>query len=326
MKLIDVVKETYPRRLVMPLMGFPGTQLTRSTIWQNEFNHGVQFRTIRALVKRFEPDAAFFMMDLAVEAGAIGLPVEFPLHASPTVAAHPVQVEADLAQFKVVNPLCDARVYTYVETMRQMRRTLDVLRGAYITGPFTLAGLMMGASELAMATVDQPGLVHAVTAFATDVVLSYGQALVKAGADLVCILEPTASFVSPRAFREFSGQYVTRIVDALPAMTILHVCGNTKHLVPAMCETGVQGLNLDAPMDMVGTLQRVPEDIVLIGNVDPVRVMTQAKPEEVSQVVTSLLDALRPYPNFVLSTGCDLPPETPLENIAAFMAAGRRMN
>lgn len=37
------------------------------------------------------------------------------------------------------------------------------------------------------------------------------------------------------------------------------------------------------------------------------------------------IEAMRAYPNFVLSTGCDLPPETPLANIQAFMEAGRRL-
>lgn len=321
MRLIDVVNAA-PHPLVVPLVGFPGVSLTDSTIYQNEFNAELQARTIRALVERFQPDLAFFFMDLAVEAGAIGLPVDFPLHESPTVTAHPVQGPGDLEQYRVVDPLHHARVGTYVETMRRMKG-MDVLRGAYVTGPFTLAGLMMGASEVALATLDRPAFLHAVLEFASDVILRYGRALVEAGAELVCILEPTVTFISPEAFREFSGRYVREFAEEVDAMHLLHVCGDTTHLIEAMCETGVDGLSLDAPVDLPAIAERVPDDVVLVGNVDPVRVMVNEDPEGVRSAVRSLRRGMQGHANFVLSTGCDLPPETPLENVDAFMEAGR---
>ena len=322
MHLIDIVRQS-PRQLVMPLMGFPGTQLTHSTIWQNIFNSELQSRTIHALVERFEPDGAFFMMDLAVEAGAIGLPITFSLHESPTVSEHPIHRIADLEQFRVLDPLCDGRVRAYLDVMHRMQ-DMEILTGAYVTGPFTLAGLMIGATEIAMATVDDPELVHAAADFALDVVVPYAKALTEAGADLVCILEPTAMFLSPPAFRTFSGAYVSRLVDALDATTLLHICGNTAHLVDGMCETGIDGLSLDAPMDFPATAAQIPEDVILVGNVDPVAVMSQRSPDDVRAAADHLLTRMAPYPNFILSTGCDLPPETPLENIQALMDIGRR--
>jgi uroporphyrinogen decarboxylase len=321
MRLIDVIRQS-PRRLVMPLMGFPGIQLTHSTIWQNIFNGELQSRTIRALVDRFEPDGAFFIMDLAVEAGAIGLPVTFSLNESPTVSAHPVRDVSDLAQFRVLDPLHDGRMRAYLDAMRRLQ-DWDGLTGAYVTGPFTLAGLMIGATEIAMATLDKPDLVHVAAEFALEVVIPYARALMDAGADLICILEPTAMFLSPTAFRTFSGAYVSRLIDALETMTLLHICGDTAHLVDAMCETGADGLSLDAPMDFPATAERMPGEVVLVGNVDPVEVMAQGTPASVRASVEGLLSRMAPYPNFMLSTGCDLPPETPLANIQAFMDAGR---
>ncbi len=309
--------------MIAPLMGFPGIQLTHSTIWQNEFNARMQFETISALVARFRPDAAFFMMDLAVEAGAIGLPVVFPQSESPTVKQHPVHTIADLDQFRAIDVLYDGRVRTYISVMEQMAAALDIIKGAYVIGPFTLAGLMMGATELAMATIEKRDLVHAAATLATDVIIRYGQALVAAGADMVCVLEPTATFISPRAFDEFSGHYVRQIFEALDTIGILHICGDTEHLIKPMCDTGAQGLSLDAPVDFPSAITQMPEDVVLIGNLDPVRVLTNGASAEVKSATHALLDAMAPYPNFILSTGCDLPPETPLDNIAALMEAGR---
>jgi uroporphyrinogen decarboxylase len=323
MRLIDIVTAS-PRRLVVPLMGYPGVRLTRSTLKQNEFNAELHDRSIAQLAERYQPDAIFFMMDLSVEAGAIGLPVRYPLHESPSVEFHPVKNVMDLEPYRVLDPLNDARAQMYIEVMRLMATGIAALKGAYVIGPFTLAGLMMGASEIAIATVEDPDLVHTLLDFGTEVIVRYAQELVRAGADLVAILEPTATFLSPAAFTNFSGAYVSRIVQRLDTITILHICGATTRLVSAMCATGAQGLSLDAPVHFPEIARRVPPDVVLIGNVDPVRVMVNEGPEGVRDAVRQLLRDMEPYPHFILSTGCDLPPETPLENIAAFVEEGKR--
>ncbi len=192
-RLIDIVR-SYDRPMVAPLMGFPGTQLNGTTLKQNTFNWGTQFSTVFALQQRFHPDAMFFFVDLSVEASALGLPVRFPLDQSPSVEEHLVKTAKDLEPFALVDILADGRVMVYVETMRLMARYIDGLNGAYVIGPFSLAGLLMGATEAAMATMTEPGLLHQVLRFCSGVISRYARALERAGADMVVILEPSASF------------------------------------------------------------------------------------------------------------------------------------
>ncbi|NLG80295.1 MAG: hypothetical protein GX492_10835 [Firmicutes bacterium] len=378
-RLIDLVT-TAGRRLVVPLLGYPGAQLTCSSLKQNEFNPVLHCESICRLVDRFSPDAAFFMMDLSVEAGALGLPVRYPLYESPTVEEHPVRSLSDLEAFKVLDPLGDALVQARIKTMELMKDRIDVPRGGYVIGPFTLAGLLMGASELATATITDPELVHGVVGFCKDVCVRYARALADAGADIIAILEPTATFLSPQAFDTFCGAYVKDLIagvgvvskpgrldaagaaDATGAagapgapgtagtagaagatgsagatgatgtghaapiaapMMVLHICGDTSHLVKNMCATGAQGLSLDSPVDLARSAREVDPEVVLIGNIDPVGVMVQETPEGVRRAVRALLESMEPYENFILSTGCDLPYETPFENIDAFMREGR---
>ena len=324
MRLIDVVRTKRPQRLVVPLIGYPGAQLTHSTIKQNGFNSELHYRSIYKLVEMFAPDAIFYMMDLSLEAGAIGLQIRYPLDESASVEFHPVQQISDLDEYKVLDPIYDARIRSYVETMQLMSHNLKgVTRGAYVIGPFTLAGLMLGASQVAVATIDNPDLVLATLNYAEDIITRYAKELVNAGADLVAILEPTATFLSPKSFSRFSGNYVNRIARRLDAMTVLHICGDTTSLVPAMGKLDIQGLSLDSMVDLAKAAKKIPSDMVLMGNLDPVRIMINESPEGVRAAVRKLLDEMAPYENFVLSTGCDLPQETPLENIQAFMEEGR---
>jgi uroporphyrinogen decarboxylase len=327
MNLTTKVKQA-GKRLVMPLMGYPGIQLTRTSIKQNEFNWGVHFWTLSTLEKVFRPDGLFFFMDLAVEANALGLPVKYPLYDSPTVEDHLVKKLDDLNQFLACDPLKDGRLIAFVETVKLMKQGLPAhtVKGAYITGPFTLAGLMVGANDIAMLTIMDQSLVMGVLETATSTIIRYARALEQAGADVIAVLEPTAVMLSPESFRKFSAQFVSRISGSLEVPSVLHICGDSTHLIPDMCGTGVQGLSLDSAVDPVEALELMSDDVVFIGNVDPVSVMRAGTPSEVRRNVHDLLEKVKDYPNFLLSTGCDLPADTPLKNIHAFMDAAREWN
>lgn len=318
------------RRLVAPLMGFPGLTLTGSTIKLAQQNTREQVRALRALADTFNPDILFTFMDLSVEANALGLHTVFPVDDSPTVQ-HTAFDDEDLERMTAVDITWDTRLQGYVAAVRLM--TLDLapttLRGAYVTGPYTLAALIMGAEEAAMATVLDPTRLAQVCELATRTTLTYVQQLIAAGAQVICILEPSAVMLGAAPFRRFSADYVRRIVATCRAAntaTLYHVCGNATHLIDAMVEAGVDGLSLDsaeAGIDLPVIAARVPQDVILIGNMNPTGVILQGTPAEVADETSALLEQMAPYDNFVLSTGCDLPQMTPLENIAAFMETGR---
>lgn len=318
MRLIDWVQGS-SRRLAVPLAGYPAIQLTASSIKQNEFNAELQARSLYKLVERTAPDAVFVMMDLSVEAGALGLPVRFPLADSATIEWHPVREVSDLNQYKSVDPIYDGRVWVFLETIRILKRRLPIPVGAYVIGPFTLAGLLMGANQIALATIEDPGLVHATCNFAERVVISYARALQDAGADMICILDPTCVMLSPDAYDTFCGPPVENAIRQVASPIIIHICGNTTHLIEAMCRTGAQGLSIGNLVDAPGIAPRVPGETVIFGNVSPIGTMLNGTPEDVRRETTELLDSMRGYDNFVPATGCDLPAGTPLANIGAFV-------
>jgi len=260
-------------------------------------------------------------MDLSVEAGALGLEVRFSDSDSPTVVEHPVHSLADLDRFNGRSVLADARARGFVATVQQMAAEFDTLVGAYAIGPFSLAGLLMSASQATIATIEDPELLHAVLRMATAMVLPYIHALEDAGADMIAILEPTGSLLSPRSFDLFCGQYVREIVASMRTPSILHICGQTNHLLDRLVATGAQGLSLDSAVDLPDAARRVPKDVVLIGNLDTVRVMCEQSPAEVYASTAALLEGMAPFDNFILSSACDLPLQTPLENIEAMIQA-----
>ncbi len=205
----------------------------------------------------------------------------------------------------------------------------EVIKGAYVTGPYSLAGLIMGAEEAAMATIMEPDKLTALCEFATEKIEEYIRLLISAGAQIICILEPTAVMLGPEQFEQFSSGFVRHINDSFKyadVATVYHTCGNTMHLIGKMVESKVDAISLDSPdagVDLPRIAGLVDGEVILIGNINPTGHIFKSNPGAVQKEVTQLLQAMDPYPNFVLSTGCDLPQETPIDNISAFMNTGK---
>ena len=88
-----------------------------------------------------------------------------------------------------------------------------------------------------------------------------------------------------------------------------------------MIASGAAALHFGNAVDMVATLEQCPSDLVIMGNIDPVGVLKQASAKEVYRQTMDLLEKTVGYRNFVLSSGCDMPPLVPDANIRAFYQA-----
>ncbi len=330
--LASMAKIAYDKgeRLVAPIMGYPGLAMTGVNVKLAQQNYGEHYRVLSALVKRFEPDLMFPIMDLSVEANAFGRYTVFPRDDTATVVKDTFDW-SELEVWKRINISLDARLVSYVETVKLMSIGFptQVLRGAYVAGPYSLAALIIGADEAAMMTLLEPEKLLTLLEFVTERILQYTRLLISAGAQSICILEPSAVMLGPQQFEAFSSSYVKHISDSCKyngVNIIYHTCGNTMHLIDKMVDSGVNGISLDSKevgVDLPKVGASVPENVAIIGNINPTTSIFKGTVRETEQETLELLRAMDPYPNFILSTGCDLPQETPLYNIAAFMDTGR---
>ncbi|MDR0356504.1 MAG: uroporphyrinogen decarboxylase family protein [Deltaproteobacteria bacterium] len=198
-----------------------------------------------------------------------------------------------------------------------------------ISGPFTAAASVCPASRLLRALIRDPENVHRLIRLCTDAIINICKDLHSLGLSFT-LCDPVASgtVLKKQNYIDFVFPYTKRIVDELHeigASVGYHICGNTNNIIEPMVDAGVDLLSLDNMVDMATAKEKVGKRICLVGNVDPIGVMTDGSPADVDQSVKECFRKAHDSPcGFILATGCDIPHEGSLENLDQFMASGRK--
>ncbi len=253
------------------------------------------------------------------EAETLGCPVNYhegKNDFTPTVMG-PVK---DLGSLSVAEP-SEGRMDTIVEATRILKEKVGaevpVIVG--VVGPLNLGSFVYGADNFMKHLVVKPNNIEKVLDITWQVVAKYCEELSNAGADAIALLEPTASLIGTKLFERFALPYLKKIANAVECPLILHVCGKTTSILDLMAESGVKGLSIESSVDMRNAKEIVGKRASLIGNIDPVKVLLNGKPEDVMResrrIIMEGVDILAP--------GCGLPPHTPLANMKAMIEAAR---
>ena len=313
----------------VPIMTHPGIEMTGRRVIDAVSDGRVHADAVKAVAERYDTAAATVIMDLTVEAEAFGADIAFEPDEVPAVRGHLLNNAADIDRLEVPS-LRQGRVPEYIKAnMIAAREITDrpVLGGCI--GPFSLAGRLYDMSEIMILINEDPAAADMLLGKCTDFIMKYCIALKEAGANGVVMAEPAAGLLSDDDCMRFSSIYVKRIVEIVQDnffTLVLHNCGNTGQCTHAMTATGAAAYHFGNKCDMAQVTADVPADTLSIGNLDPVSLFKDATPDEMRRATLELLKRMEDRPNFVISSGCDTPPHTPLENINTFFAAVKEWN
>jgi len=271
-------------------------------------------------VEKMGLDTLCLFADMILEAEACGCQIQSDDFRVPEVITHPVRTIDDLARLKVPDPYRDGRMPVFLATMRLLKKKFTMIKVGEVIGPFTLA-TNMGGSDIYMDTRRNPQKVKALLEYCEKVIIRYAKALIEAGADMILIAEPAGSQLSMSAYEEFSLNYTRRIIISLNRPCILHICGKAGHIIEKMCQSGAQAISID-DVDMTRIIELVPRRVVIIGNISPLKFFKNS-PEEMEKETIKLLEIIKRRKEFLVAPGCDLAPQTPLENIQAFVKTAK---
>ena len=309
----------------MPVLSFPGASLLGIDVKELIFSADNQANAMAAVAKRVDSAASVSLMDLSVEAECFGAPIHISEDEVPTVTGCVVSTpeEADALQIPAVGA---GRTEIYIDAIRKAAKLIEdrpVFAG--VIGPFSLTGRLVDVTEAMIYCYEEPEMMHTVLEKATAFLIEYIKAYKEAGANGVVMAEPLAGLLSPDLAEEFSSQYVKKINEAVQSddfLVIYHNSGNTTILtIDSILGTGSDAYHFGNAIDMAEMMKHMPADKIAMGNVDPAGVLRNGTPETVKKATKDIMGACCGYKNFVISSGCDIPPATPWENIDAFFEA-----
>jgi uroporphyrinogen decarboxylase len=312
---------TSVERQAIPVMTYPGLELAKTNVMEVVKYGEAQFSCIKALADRFPSAAVVTTMDLSVEAEAFGSPIKFSETEVPSVQKRIVFDEESANALKVPK-VGDGRTGAYITAATLSAKYIyDRPTFAGEIGPFSLVGRLYDMTELMVDLMLEPAIIHVILEKVTTFLIEYAKAFKDAGANGIIIAEPAAGLLSPEQCEEFSSKYVQRIVEEVQDdyfMVILHNCGNTKNLVKSMLGTGAMAFHFGNAVDMADIMPQIPWGRIALGNIDPASTFKNGTVEDVRVKTWELLEKTFSYKNFVISSGCDIPPGTPIENIDEF--------
>ena len=313
------------RKKAMPILSFPCVSLMNISVRELTSNDALQAKGMKLIADKYETLASVSMMDLSVEAEAFGSEIRFSDDEVPTVVGSIVNSPEDATNLNIP-PISAGRCAQYVKAIKNAKQLIvDRPVFAGVIGPFSLAGRLMDVSEIMINCYDEPDMVHSVLEKVSDFLISYINEYKKAGADGVVLAEPLTGMLSPSLAEEFSEPYVRKIVESVQDdnfILIYHNCGNNVlYMLNSILATGAAAYHFGNAVNMLDILKNVPSDVVVMGNVDPAKQIKNCTKESVKEETKRIMKECSAYSNFIISSGCDIPPASPWENIGAFFEA-----
>lgn len=312
------------KRIAIPIMTHPGIEAIGKNVIDAVTDGEVHYQAIKNVTETYDTTACTVIMDLTVEAEAFGCAISMPEYEVPSVTGRLVCDEESVNRLQVPS-LSAGRMPEYLKANRLAVENIKdkaVLSGCI--GPFSLAGRLYDMSEIMVGIYIEPDVIKTLLDKCTEYITLYCKELKAIGATGVIMAEPAAGLLSNEDCLEYSTVYVKQIVEAVQDdnfTVVLHNCGNKGHCTQAMIDSGAAALHFGNAVNMVETLEQCPSNLVVMGNIDPVGILKQATPEEVYRITADLLAKTAQYKNFVISSGCDMPPFVPDVNIKAFYRA-----
>lgn len=270
----------------------------------------------------FNYDAVNVSSDAHRLADALGGELDFPEDGVPVVKKSPVSASEDMDKMSVPNPYEAKRCRQRIKAIRLIKDyDPDITVFGWIEGALSDASSIFGPKNTLKSFYRNRDFLKKLFRFCSEFDRRFAQAQVEAGADIIGAGDSLASQVSTESF-EFSVEYTTEIFRSLQVPTLYHVCGDTTHQLTVLRDSGADIVDLDRELDLVTAREILGPDMVIRGNIDPVR-FVQGKPDEIRKLsLECKRDAGQDGP-FILSAGCEIPPDSSRDNLEAMVDAAR---
>ncbi|MBN1822667.1 MAG: thioredoxin family protein [Prolixibacteraceae bacterium] len=324
MKGLELIRKVFALEEVervpwVPFVGVHGGYLTGIDAESYLNSSEAIIQGVSKAVEEYQPDGIPVVFDLQVEAEILGCFLQWAPHNPPAVVSHPLSEGTTLEDLKIPTEN-DGRIPLILEATRTLRKKYpETALYGLITGPFTLALHLLG-TDIFIKLYEDPDEVNNVMEFCKNVGIKMAELLMDAGCDIIAVVDPMTSQIDPLSFETFVTPFASQIFDFIrekKKLSSFFVCGHAQQNIEAMCNCNPDNVSIDEniPLDYVKNIA-LKKGISFGGNMKLTVVLLMGNEDDVREEALNCLD-LGGKKGFILAPGCDLPMETPPENIKA---------
>jgi len=303
----------------VPFIGIHGARLigVNATEYLQHADHIVN--GISRAVEMYKPDGIPVMFDLQLEAEALGCQLIWADNNPPAVHSHPL-VQGTILDSLVIPGPQQGRIGVAMEAAGRLRKMHpDIALYGLITGPFTLALHLLG-TDIFIKMFEDPEYIQRLLEFTKEVAKAMAGYYMQNGCDVIAVVDPMTSQIDPGLFRQFVSAPATEIFDFIRnkgVFSSFFVCGHAQQNIEIMCKCRPDNISIDEniPLDFVKPIA-LEHKVSFGGNMKLTVVLLMGTPEECMQNALECIDS-GGNRGFILAPGCDLPMDTPPENIQA---------
>lgn len=290
---------------------------------QVHHNPGQMARVAASTFRLTSIPSAALPLDLCAPAEALGGQLNyyendeyrFPQPSKPLFASTKY---LNASYFKSADFLRRGRLPIISQAIKLLKEEIgnEVVISGILPGPYTLLLYLLEPGGLFAEMKREPGLVQDALFHLASFLSVLASTYRDSGADFITIHEMGGSpgFIGPAKFEQFVFPALKQMISGLPKPCVISVCGNTNKSMELLAQTGARAISVDQVNDLAAS-RAILKDTLLFGNLDPVRTLLHGTSDEIQNAAHSAVkagvDAVWP--------GCDLVPQTPIENLKALL-------
>jgi MtaA/CmuA family methyltransferase len=330
-RICSLVNNEKPERVpIFPKIAYASTLAARNiSIGDFMINPVAMAEAIITAQQMFGWDGVGLTTDISINGMILGSEYEWHENAPYSIKKYLLDDIGEIERIKLKNPWGVSGGKVVLKAVEIVKEEIgqEAFIQAWTNGPLNVASQLINLDEILVAMITEPEKLHALLNICTEASVIYAKELIKTGADAINFGHAVASssVISKDMYQEFALPYEKKIIEAIHSMgaiAMTHICGKIEPILDLVIENGSDIIDFDHDNDFNRLTQIVNRPVVFRGNIDP-ELLSNGTPEQVYEKVKELILTAQNKSQLILGTGCEVQSNTPIENLKAFMDAGR---
>lgn len=250
---------------------------------------------------------------MTIEAEPVGVKLDMGSKlVEPRVIEYNAQSLEDIMKKHKVKPKQEKRMKLVVDVIKELKNDEVPVIGS-ITGHISTATSIVDPLMALKMIKKEPQRIYKFFKYINDYLIDYAVEMVKAGADVIAISDPTATgeILGRKNFEEFVVPLYKEIIDIvhnLNVPVIIHICGRAGTIIDSLNLTGADAVSFDSIVNLRHA--RLKTKRRLMGNVNTQLLHTGEKEKIISITKNCINSGVD-----IVSPACGLSMGTPVDNL-----------